>query len=63
MRETSIADGNHNGDGPLNDGQSFHIAAGDVVVIPPHTWHQTLPDAGQPLVYQMVDVKTPTRMP
>ena len=62
-RETSVVDGNHNGDGPLAEGKSFHIAAGDVVVIPPHTWHQTLQDAGPPIVYQMVDVKTPTRMP
>lgn len=57
------SDGNHSGEGPLVGGTSYPIKAGDVVVIPALTWHQTLPDEGQPILYQMIDVNTPTRMP
>lgn len=57
------SDGNHSGEGPLVGADSHRIKAGDVVVIPALTWHQTIPDEGQPIFYQMIDVKTPTRMP
>ncbi len=57
------SDGNHSGEGPLVGGTAHRIKAGDVVVIPPLTWHQTIPDEGQPIHYQMVDVRSPTRMP
>lgn len=57
------SDGNHSGEGPLIGGESHRIKAGDVVVIPPLTWHQTIPDEGQAIHYQMVDVRSPTRMP
>lgn len=57
------SDGNHSGEGPLVGGTTHRIKAGDVVVIPPLTWHQTIPDEGQAIQYQMVDVRSPTRMP
>lgn len=57
------SDGNHSGEGPLVGGSTHRIKAGDVVVIPPLTWHQTIPDEGQAIHYQMVDVRSPTRMP
>lgn len=57
------SDGNHSGEGPLIGGTAHRIKAGDVVVIPPLTWHQTIPDEGQAIQYQMIDVRSPTRMP
>jgi len=57
------SDGNHSGEGPLVGGTTHRIKAGDVVVIPPLTWHQTIPDEGQAIQYQMIDVRSPTRMP
>ena len=57
------SDGNHSGVGPLVGGTTHRIKAGDVVVIPPLTWHQTIADEGQAIYYHMVDVRSPTRMP
>lgn len=57
------AEGQHDSTGPLQGGNSYKIGPGDVVFIPPMTWHQTLPDAGQTIVYSMVHIETRTRMP
>jgi mannose-6-phosphate isomerase-like protein (cupin superfamily) len=61
--EKDVGNGNHASEGTPVGGKSYRIKAGDVIVIPPMTWHQTRPDAGQPITYQMVDVETRTRMP
>jgi hypothetical protein len=37
--------------------------AGDVVVIPTYTWHQTKADPGQTITYMKVDIMTPRLMP
>jgi mannose-6-phosphate isomerase-like protein (cupin superfamily) len=56
-------EGQHNSMGPLQGGKSYGIKPGDLILIPPMTWHQTLPDSGQTLTYQMIHIETRTRMP
>ena len=55
--------GDYRGGSTLVGGKSYRVKPGDVVVIPPHTWHQTQPDPGQTLGYHMVHIVTRTRMP
>ena len=62
-KDNVSAEGQHSSTGPLQGGNSYKIGPGDVVFIPPMTWHQTLPDAGQTIVYSMVHIETRTRMP
>jgi mannose-6-phosphate isomerase-like protein (cupin superfamily) len=63
VKDNPSAEGQHSSTGPLQGGTSYKIGPGDVVFIPPMTWHQTLPDKGQSLVYSMVHIETRTRMP
>jgi len=56
-------EGQHGSVGPLRGAKSYRIKPGDLVLIPPMTWHQTLPDAGQTLTYQMIHIETRNRMP
>lgn len=62
-KDNASADGQHTSEGPLAGGKSFKIKPGDMILIPPKTWHQTLPDAGQTVTYQMVHIETRTRLP
>jgi mannose-6-phosphate isomerase-like protein (cupin superfamily) len=63
MKDNASAEGQHSSTGPLEGGVSYRIKPGDVILIPPMTWHQTLPDAGQTIVYTMVHMETRTRLP
>ena len=47
----------------LEGGTSYRVKAGDVVIIPPRTWHLALPDPGQTLTYEMCHVETPRLIP
>ena len=39
------------------------VKADDDIVIPPHTWHQALPDPGQTLTYGMCHIETRNLIP
>jgi len=56
-------EGQHGSNGPLAGAKSFRIKPGDVVLIAPMTWHQTLADPGQTISYEMVHIETRRRMP
>jgi mannose-6-phosphate isomerase-like protein (cupin superfamily) len=62
-KDNVAPEGQHNSIGPLRGAKSYKLKPGDLVLIPPMTWHQTLPDAGQTLTYQMIHIETRTRMP
>ncbi len=62
-KEDVQPEGQHNATGPLAGGKSFRVKPGDIILIPPMTWHQTLPDEGQTIVYAMVHLETRTRIP
>ena len=65
MEHKPIMNGQHGG-GPLGVGQGatlYRVKPGDIVVIPPFTWHQTLADPGQTFTYMKVDILTPRLMP
>ena len=62
-KDNASAEGQHSSTGPLEGGVSYRVKPGDVILIPPMTWHQTLPDAGQTIVYTMVHIETRTRLP
>jgi mannose-6-phosphate isomerase-like protein (cupin superfamily) len=56
------ASGDHTG-GALSGGVSYKIRPGDWVVIPPLTWHQTIPDTPAGVTYGMVHIDTRTNIP
>jgi mannose-6-phosphate isomerase-like protein (cupin superfamily) len=56
-------DGQHFSAGALAGGTTYKIKPGDLIIIPPMTWHQTLPDPGQTVAYQMVHIETRRRAP
>jgi mannose-6-phosphate isomerase-like protein (cupin superfamily) len=56
-------EGQHSSNGPLTGARSYRIKPGDVVLIPPMAWHQTLADPGQTVTYHMVHIETRRRMP
>lgn len=58
-----VGEGNHISDSPLEGATTYKLKPGDVVVIPPLTWHQTGADPGQTMTYRLIDVTQPTRMP
>ena len=62
-KDNITPEGQHNSFGPLKGGVSYKIKPGDMILIPPLTWHQTMPDPGQTVVYQMVHIETRTRIP
>src|ERR1700679_3251393 len=57
------AEGQHNGVGPITGGTAYRVKPGDVLLVPPMTWHQTLPDEGQSIVYVMAHIETRHRIP
>ncbi len=54
--------GDHGG-GSIQGGTSYKIKPGDWVVIPPMTWHQTIPDSPAGITYGMVHIETRTNIP
>ncbi|MCP3732108.1 hypothetical protein M9978_16925 [Sphingomonas sp. MG17] len=49
--------------GPLKGGTSRPVKAGDIILVPPSTWHQTFADKGSSLNYHMVHIYTRRRLP
>jgi mannose-6-phosphate isomerase-like protein (cupin superfamily) len=62
-KDNAEPEGQHSSKGPLTGGQSYRVKPGDVILIPPMTWHQTLPDEGQAIVYSMVHIETRHTIP
>ena len=60
--ERQSPDGQHAG-GPLTGASYYRVKAGDLVVIPPYTWHQAQPDPGQTLTYGMCHIETRNQIP
>jgi mannose-6-phosphate isomerase-like protein (cupin superfamily) len=60
--DNSAGPGEHRG-GPLVGTTSYHVKEGDVVSIPPLTWHASAGDPGQPLTYLMVHVENRQTIP
>jgi mannose-6-phosphate isomerase-like protein (cupin superfamily) len=54
--------GDHGG-GSIQGGTPYKIKPGDWVVIPPMTWHQTIPDIPAGITYGMVHIETRTNIP
>ncbi len=57
------AEGQHTGWGPLEGATMYKFKPGDWIVIPPMTWHQSLPDPGQTIVYGMIHIETRNTRP
>jgi mannose-6-phosphate isomerase-like protein (cupin superfamily) len=60
--DNSAGPGEHRG-GPLLGATSHHVKEGDVVSIPPMTWHASYADPGQVLTYLMVHVENRQTIP
>jgi hypothetical protein len=61
----NVVNGQHGGE-PLGTAEGatlYRVKAGDMVVIPPYTWHQAQADPGQTIRYMKVDIMTPRLMP
>jgi mannose-6-phosphate isomerase-like protein (cupin superfamily) len=57
-----VAQGEHRG-GPIVGGRKVHVKEGDVISIPPFTWHTAYGDPGVALDYMMFHVHTPQTIP
>ncbi len=44
--------------GPVKGASVYRAKPGDWVVVPPYTWHETIPDPGQHFVYLSVNPRT-----
>jgi mannose-6-phosphate isomerase-like protein (cupin superfamily) len=60
--DNSAGPGEHRG-GPLVGAASHHVKEGDVISIPPMTWHASYADPGQVLTYLMVHVENRQTIP
>jgi mannose-6-phosphate isomerase-like protein (cupin superfamily) len=60
--DNSAGPGEHRG-GPLVGTTSHHVKEGDVVSIPPLTWHASYADPGQAMTYLMVHVENRQTIP
>lgn len=58
-----FANGNQTARGPLVGATRYRIGPGDIVLIPPGTWHQTIPDPGDTVTYNMVHIHTKRTIP
>jgi mannose-6-phosphate isomerase-like protein (cupin superfamily) len=56
-------DGQHGGASKIIGGTSHKVKPGDVVVIPPRTWHLAQVDPGQTFSYHMCHIETPRLIP
>lgn len=57
-----VAPGEYRG-GPITGGRVLKIKAGDLVSIPPMTWHNAWGDPGAGMTYVMVHINTRTTIP
>jgi hypothetical protein len=57
-----VAASEHRG-GPMTGGRTIKMKTGDVLSIPPYTWHQAYGDASQGMTYLMVHIHTPQTIP
>jgi hypothetical protein len=57
-----VAQGEHRG-GPIVGGRKIKVKVGDVVSIPPFTWHIGYGDPGVPMTYMMLHVNTRQTIP
>jgi len=60
--DNSAGPGEHRG-GPLVGTTSHHVKEGDVISIPPLTWHASYADAGQTMNYLMVHIENRQTIP
>jgi mannose-6-phosphate isomerase-like protein (cupin superfamily) len=60
--DNSAGPGEHRGS-PLVGAASYHVKEGDVIAIPPQTWHASAGDPGQPMTYLMVHVEDRQTIP
>lgn len=61
-RVSQQSQGTNYAGGPVEGGEAFRVSPGDMVVIPPLTWHQAIPDEGG-LSYTLIHIRTPTSIP
>jgi mannose-6-phosphate isomerase-like protein (cupin superfamily) len=61
-RPGPIVDGQHGGS-ELTGARDVRVKAGDIVVIPPNTWHIARPDPGQTLTYALCHVESRRTIP
>ncbi len=57
-----VAPGEHRG-GPIVGGRTIKVKVGDMVSIPPNTWHLAYGDPGTPLQYVIIHIHTPLSAP
>ena len=60
--DNSAGPGEHRG-GPLVGTSSHHVKEGDVISIPPMTWHASYADPGQTMNYLMVHIENRQTIP
>jgi mannose-6-phosphate isomerase-like protein (cupin superfamily) len=60
--DNSAGPGEHRG-GPLVGTSSHHVKEGDVISIPPLTWHASYADPGQTMNYLMVHIENRQTIP
>lgn len=57
-----VAPSEHRG-GPIRNGRRIKVTKGDLVSIPPYTWHVAWGDPGVPLQYTIIHIHTRTDIP
>lgn len=61
-RDYLVAPGEYRG-GPITGGRQLKVKVGDLVSIPPMTWHTAYGDTGSPLMYVIIHIQTRTSIP
>ena len=61
-KEYLVAPGEYRG-GPMTGGRQLKVKPGDLVSIPPLTWHTAYGDPGTPLKYVIIHIHTRTSIP
>ena len=61
-KEYLVAPGEYRG-GPMTGGRQIKVKTGDLVSIPPLTWHTAYGDPGVPLQYVIIHIHTRTTIP
>jgi mannose-6-phosphate isomerase-like protein (cupin superfamily) len=61
-KEYLVAPGEYRG-GPITGGRVLKVKVGDLLSIPPMTWHSAYGDPGVPLTYVIIHIHTRTTIP